>query len=67
MIATLEEARKKGFGSAVTKHCVNAAHQKGIANIVLHATQKGVSVYKKIGFKAACVFTIFWMLGRGYK
>lgn len=67
MIATLEEARKKGFGSAVTKHCINAAHQKGITNIVLQASQKGVSIYQKMGFKTFCAFDILWMLGKDFK
>jgi len=67
MIATLEEARKKGFGTAVTKHCINAAHQKGITNIVLQASQKGVSIYEKMGFNKYCEFNILWMLGKDFK
>lgn len=67
MIATLEEHRRKGFGSAVTKHCINAAHQKGITNIVLQASDKGVSIYEKMGFKEYCEFNILWMLGKDFK
>jgi ribosomal protein S18 acetylase RimI-like enzyme len=67
MIATLDEHRRKGYGSAVTKHCINAAHQKGITNIVLQASDKGVSIYKKMGFKEYCEFNILWMLGKDFK
>jgi ribosomal protein S18 acetylase RimI-like enzyme len=67
MIATLDEHRQKGYGSAVTKHCINAAHQKGITNIVLQASQKGVSIYEKMGFDKYCEFNILWMLGKDFK
>ncbi|MGB0882823.1 MAG: GNAT family N-acetyltransferase [Vicingaceae bacterium] len=67
MIATLDEHRRKGFGSAVTKHCINVAHQKGITNIVLQASTKGVSIYEKMGFSKHCEFNIFWMLGKDFK
>ncbi len=67
MIATLDEHRRKGFGSAVTKHCINTAHQKGITNIVLQASDKGVSIYEKMGFEKYCEFNILWMLGKDFK
>ena len=67
MISTLAEHRQKGYGSAVTKHCINAAHQKGITNIVLQASDKGVSIYEKMGFKEYCEFNIMWMLGKDFK
>ncbi|MDG1475948.1 MAG: GNAT family N-acetyltransferase [Vicingaceae bacterium] len=67
MIATLGEHRRKGYGSAVTKHCINAAHQKGITNIVLQASNKGVSIYEKMGFNKYCEFNILWMLGKDFK
>lgn len=67
MIATLAEHRKKGYGSAVTKHSINAAHQKGITNIVLQASTKGVSIYEKMGFSKHCEFNILWMLGKDFK
>jgi GNAT superfamily N-acetyltransferase len=67
MIATLDDHRRKGYGSAVTKHCINTAHQKGITNIVLQASQKGVSIYEKMGFSKHCEFNILWMLGKDFK
>ena len=40
----------------IEANIINAAHQKGITNIVLEASDKGVSIYEKMGFKEYCVY-----------
>ena len=67
MISTLNEYRNKGLGTAVTKQCINDAFKKGINNVVLHASPAGESIYKKMGFKKYCEFSIYWMLGKEFK
>ena len=67
MISTLTEHRKKGIGTSITIKCINDAFQKGISNIVLHASDKGESIYQKIGFKKYSDFDIYWMLGKKFK
>ena len=42
-------------------------NKKGITNIVLQASDKGVSIYEKMGFKKYCEFNIMWMLGKDFK
>ena len=51
----------------IEANIINAAHQKGITNIVLQASDKGVSIYEKMGFKEYCEFNIMWMLGKDFK
>ena len=67
MIATLEENRKKGIGTAITQQCINDAIKKGIKNIVLQASPKGESIYQKMGFKNYSEFSIYWLLGKEFK
>jgi len=51
MIATKDEYRKKGFGTAITIHAINKAIEVGNTKFVLHATKLGKPVYEKMGFK----------------
>ncbi len=50
MIATDQNYRKKGFGTAITLYAINEAIKNEIFEFVLHSTKVGNGVYKKIGF-----------------
>lgn len=53
-IATLEEARGKGIGTAITwKPCFDAM-QKGYKYGVLLSSEMGYGVYKRLGFEEYC-------------
>lgn len=56
MIATLEEHRGKGIGTAITKTPLVCAKCKGYKFAVLQASKSGEPVYRKIGFEEYCRF-----------
>ncbi|MFC5528813.1 GNAT family N-acetyltransferase [Cohnella yongneupensis] len=50
-VATLESARGRGIGGAITLHPLLEAKAIGCEAAILHATPQGYPVYKKIGFQ----------------
>ncbi|MDR3611678.1 MAG: GNAT family N-acetyltransferase [Ignavibacteriaceae bacterium] len=67
MIATSNEFRKKGLGTAITSFPIQEAKQLNYKTAILHATAAGRGVYKKIGFADFKVYNIFWKVGKKYK
>jgi ribosomal protein S18 acetylase RimI-like enzyme len=55
-VATVEEARKKGIGAAITARAMDAAKEKGYRYVILQASEDGYGVYKKLGFVDYCQF-----------
>ena len=58
-LATLEDARGKGIGSALMTMCLNQAKELGYKNVVLQASQDGIGIYKKLGFKSLTTYYEF--------
>jgi GNAT superfamily N-acetyltransferase len=57
LVATLPEARRKGYGEAVVRHALQTAHEAtGITRTVLHATDAGYPVYLRIGYHPTAKF-----------
>lgn len=54
--ATLESYRKKGIGSALFSYALNFAKAKGYEKIVLQASEDGIGIYEKMGFKRENIF-----------
>lgn len=51
LVATMPEARRKGYGEAVVRHAVQTAHKAtGISRTVLHATEAGYPLYLRLGY-----------------
>lgn len=50
-VATLEKARGKGIGTAITKQPLLEAKSKGYQLAILHSSELGFNVYKNIGFQ----------------
>ena len=50
-VGTIPAARKKGIGSAVTLAPLFDAKKKGYKWSVLHASEMGYNVYKRLGFE----------------
>src|ERR1035437_7498985 len=67
MIATSNEYRKKGFGSAITSFPISEAKKMNCQTAILHATPAGRGIYKKIGFVDFKEYNIFWKVGKKYK
>jgi GNAT superfamily N-acetyltransferase len=51
-ISTLQEYRGQGLGTAITMVSLQQMYAHGVETAVLHATNAGERIYKKIGFKA---------------
>lgn len=61
-ISTLEEARGRGLGYAVTAALMNLARDRGCTHAVLHASEMGRPVYERLGFVEVCQVPQFvWM------
>jgi len=51
LVATMPEARRKGYAEAVIRHALNTAYEAtGIRRTVLHATEAGYPVYLRLGY-----------------
>jgi ribosomal protein S18 acetylase RimI-like enzyme len=61
-ITTLERARRRGIGYAVTATLMNAARERGAREVILHASEAGYPVYRRLGFEVVCQVPQFvWM------
>ena len=56
-IATLEAYRRRGFGTALTLRPLLDARREGHALAVLQASQQGVGVYARLGFRETGRYT----------
>jgi len=59
MVATLPTSRHMGIGTVMTLMPLLEAYNMGYYIGVLHASQAGESIYKKIGFEEYCKFNIY--------
>jgi len=51
LVATRPEARGKGYAEAVVRQALQAGHEAtGLARTILHATDAGFPVYKRVGY-----------------
>lgn len=51
-LATLEDARGQGIGSALMTFALKKAKELNYKNVVLQASEDGLGIYQKIGFEA---------------
>jgi len=59
LVTTLEEARSKGIGTALTLAPLNEAKKLGYETAILHSTEMGLNMYKRMGFKEYCTIELF--------
>jgi ribosomal protein S18 acetylase RimI-like enzyme len=62
-VATLEAARGRGIGAAVTIAVLRAAIERGARLGVLESSEMGHSVYRRIGFRDVAMFQVFGASG----
>ena len=53
-VTTVEHARGRGIGAAMTAAAVDAGHRRGFTTAALQASMMGRSVYEALGFRHAC-------------
>ena len=58
-VATREEARGRGYGSALTLAAMRHAQASGATDVVLQASEMAVSVYRSLGFEAYCDLSLY--------
>jgi len=64
MVTTLEEARGKGIGTAITLASLREAKKLGYETAILHSSEMGLNIYKQMGFKEYCKIELFiWQPG----
>jgi GNAT superfamily N-acetyltransferase len=57
LVATMPEARRKGYGEAVVRHALQIAHAATrIRRTVLHATEAGYPLYLRLGYHPTVKF-----------
>ncbi len=53
LVATIPEARGYGYAETVVRHALHNAHEAtGLSRTILHATDAGFPVYKRVGYHA---------------
>jgi ribosomal protein S18 acetylase RimI-like enzyme len=58
-VATLASHRRRGIGSAMTARAIREGFEAGKRLAVLQASADGRGIYERLGFRAACEFTVF--------
>jgi len=58
-IATRKEFQKQGYASTLIKSTINYSHNINLNELILHANQNSVELYKKIGFVNQNRFIIY--------
>lgn len=58
-VVTVEAARRRGYGTAMTWAAVAVAARRGATAATLTATAMGYPVYRKMGFLHACTFQTY--------
>lgn len=57
MVGTLPEARRRGFGEAVTAAATNSLFDDGASAVVLQASAMGEPIYERMGFRTFTTYT----------
>lgn len=58
-VGTMPEVRRRGFGGALTAAALGEGRRRGFRFGALQATSMGVSVYRRLGFRAYSEFEIY--------
>jgi len=54
-VSTVPEFRRRGFGSVITAAALMEARRRGCKTAILHATEMGYPIYRRLGFEEVCV------------
>ena len=57
-VITVGDARRRGYGEAVTRHVLRVAHDAGLRIATLQASTAGRGIYARIGFRELCHYRL---------
>lgn len=57
-VITTTDARRRGYGAAITRHALLAARDSGLRIATLQASVAGRRIYERIGFRELCRFRL---------
>lgn len=60
-VATLPEARGRGIAGSLLTAALLDARERGDCVATLHASPMGISVYRRLGFRETCRFSVYGM------
>lgn len=58
-VVTVEDARRRGYGEAITRHALHAARDAGLRIATLQASNAGLGIYERIGFQVCCRYRLY--------
>ncbi len=59
-VATMPGQERRGYGEAVTRHAVESAQRRwGLKRSILQATQAGLPLYLRLGYRVVTGFTVY--------
>jgi ribosomal protein S18 acetylase RimI-like enzyme len=58
-VITVGDARRRGYGEAMTRVALHAARDAGLRIATLQASEAGRGIYERIGFRELCRFQLF--------
>jgi ribosomal protein S18 acetylase RimI-like enzyme len=58
-VATVPDARRLGFGGAVTAAAMGYGRERGARWAILESSPMGVSVYERLGFRQVCEVVVY--------
>jgi ribosomal protein S18 acetylase RimI-like enzyme len=58
-VVTVQDARRRGYGAAMTRRAMLAGRDAGLRIATLQASDSGRGVYERIGFRELCRFRLF--------
>jgi GNAT superfamily N-acetyltransferase len=58
-VATIDGARGRGYGGAMTRHAIAAGRREGATVAILQSSAMGRPLYESMGFREVLAFRVF--------
>ena len=58
-VVTVDDARRRGYGEAITRHVLHAAREAGLRIATLQASSAGLGIYERIGFQVVYGYRLY--------
>lgn len=62
MVCVSKQYQGKGFGKLIMAECFIRIDKKGIKNVVLQATKRGLALYEGLGFHKGINYNLYWKI-----